>query len=144
NIGVACDDLPEEHNRVTLDPELKDSNGIPAPKIDYTIGDNTRRMMEHGIARASEILATAGAKTIDCSRTLLNSPGHLLGTARMGVDPMRSVVNEWGRCHDVKNLFIVDGSIWVTSGGVNPTSTIQALALYIADNIKKRLATLFD
>jgi choline dehydrogenase-like flavoprotein len=45
---------------------------------------------------------------------------------------------------DVKNLFIVDGSIWVTSGGVNPTSTIQALALYIADNIKMRLATLFD
>ena len=62
----------------------------------------------------------------------------------MGTDPERSVVNEWGRCHDVKNLFIVDGSIWVTSGGVNPTSTIQALALYIADQMKQRLATLFD
>lgn len=143
-IGIACEDLPEEHNRVTLDPVLKDGHGIPAPKIDYTVSENTRRMMEHGIARASEILATAGAKDIGCSRTLLNSPGHLLGTARMGLDPARSVVNEWGRCHDVKNLFIVDGSIWVTSGGVNPTSTIQALALYIADNIKKRLATLFD
>jgi GMC oxidoreductase len=46
--------------------------------------------------------------------------------------------------HDVKNLFIVDGGVFVTSGGVNPTSTIQALALYIADSIKKRLATLFD
>jgi choline dehydrogenase-like flavoprotein len=143
-IGVACEDLPEEHNRVTLDPVLKDSHGIPAPKIDYTISENTRRMMEHGIARASEILATAGAKNISASRTVLNSPGHLLGTARMGLDPDRSVVNEWGRCHDVKNLFIVDGSIWVTSGGVNPTSTIQALALYIADSIKKRLAMLFD
>jgi choline dehydrogenase-like flavoprotein len=143
-IGVACEDLPEEHNRVTLDPVLKDAHGIPAPKIDYAMGENTRRMMEHGIARASEILAAAGAKNIGCSRTLLNSPGHLLGTARMGLDPERSVVNEWGRCHDVRNLFIVDGSIWVTSGGVNPTSTIQALALYIADNIKKRLATLFD
>jgi choline dehydrogenase-like flavoprotein len=143
-IGVACEDLPEEHNRVTLDPVLKDGHGIPAPKIDYTMSENTTRMMEHGIARASEILGTAGAKYIGCSRTLLNSPGHLLGTARMGLDPARSVVNEWGRCHDVKNLFIVDGSIWVTSGGVNPTSTIQALALYIADNIKKRLATLFD
>jgi choline dehydrogenase-like flavoprotein len=143
-IGVACEDLPEEHNRVTLDPVLKDGHGIPAPKIDYTMSENTARMMEHGIARASEILATAGAKYIGCSRTLLNSPGHLLGTARMGLDPARSVVNEWGRCHDVKNLFIVDGSIWVTAGGVNPTSTIQELALYIADNIKKRLATLFD
>jgi choline dehydrogenase-like flavoprotein len=143
-IGVACEDLPEEHNRVTLDPVLKDGHGIPAPRIDYTIGENTRRMMEHGIARASDILATAGAKNISCSRTVLNYPGHLLGTARMGLDPEHSVVNEWGRCHDVKNLVIVDGSIWVTSGGVNPTSTIQALALYIADSIKKRLATLFD
>jgi choline dehydrogenase-like flavoprotein len=67
-----------------------------------------------------------------------------MGTARMGTDPKRSVVNEWGRSHDVKNLFIVDGSVFVTSGGVNPTSTIQALALYIADQIKTRLETLFD
>ncbi len=144
NIGVAAEDLPEAHNRVTLDPVLKDGNGIPAAKIDYTLGENTRRMMEHGIARASEILAACGAHTIATSRTALNSPGHLLGTARMGDDPARSVVNAWGRCHDVRNLFIVDGSIWVTSGGVNPTSTIQALALYIADQMKQRLATLFE
>ena len=123
---------------------LKDGNGIPAPKISYTISENTSLMMEHGIARAKEILTVAGARNISASRTLLNYPGHLLGTARMGDDPTRSVVNAWGRCHDVKNLFIVDGSIWVTSGGVNPTSTIQALALYIADAIKQRLATLFD
>jgi choline dehydrogenase-like flavoprotein len=143
-IGVACEDLPEEHNRVTLDPVLKDSHGIPAPRIDYTISENTRRMMEHGIARAEDILTAAGATDLYTSRTILNTPGHLLGTARMGNDPERSVVNPWGRSHDVKNLFIVDGSIWVTSGGVNPTSTIQAVALYIADSMKKRLATLFD
>jgi choline dehydrogenase-like flavoprotein len=62
----------------------------------------------------------------------------------MGTDPDRSVVNEWGRSHDVKNLFIVDGSVFVTSGGVNPTSTIQAIALYVADQMKARLANLFD
>ena len=67
-----------------------------------------------------------------------------MGTARMGTDPKTSVVNEWGRAHDVKNLFIIDGSIFVTAGGVNPTSTIQALALYVADSIKKNLETLFD
>ena len=143
-IGIACEDLPEAHNRVTLDPVLKDSHGIPAPKIDYTLSENTKAMMEHGIARATEILEAAGANNISCSRSVLNYPGHLLGTARMGLDPERSVVNEWGRSHDVKNLFIVDGSIWVTSGGVNPTSTIQALALYIADQMKQRLANLFD
>ncbi len=62
----------------------------------------------------------------------------------MGTDPERTMVNEWGRSHDVKNLFVVDGSIFVTSAGVNPTRTIQALALYVADNMKQRLATLFD
>jgi choline dehydrogenase-like flavoprotein len=86
----------------------------------------------------------AGAHTISCSREVLNYPGHLLGTARMGTDPERSVVNAWGRSHDVKNLFIIDGSVFVTGGGVNPTSTIQAVALYIAQQMKQRLATLFD
>jgi choline dehydrogenase-like flavoprotein len=144
NVGIACDDLPEAHNRVTLDPELKDSHGIPAPRIDYTVSENTARMMEHGIARGIEIMQAAGAHTTSVSRTVLNYPGHLLGTARMGIDPERSVVNEWGRSHDVKNLFVIDGSVFVTGGGVNPTSTIQAIALYIADSMKRRLDTLFD
>jgi choline dehydrogenase-like flavoprotein len=101
-------------------------------------------MMDHGIARAKEVLAAAGATNVGVHSPILNGGWHLLGTARMGKDPSRSVVNEWGRSHDVKNLFIVDGSIFVTSGGVNPTCTIQALALYIADSMKQRLATLFD
>jgi choline dehydrogenase-like flavoprotein len=101
-------------------------------------------MIAHGVTQAHTILAAAGATDIEMNIPIVYGGWHLLGTARMGTDPARSVVNEWGRCHDVKNLFIVDGSIFVTSGGVNPTSTIQALALYIADSIKQRLATLFD
>ena len=143
-LSAICEDLPEAHNRVTLDPVLKDGNGVPAPKIDYTLSENSRRMMAHGIARATEILTEAGAGDISVNSPILYGGWHLLGTARMGTNPGNSVVNEWGRCHDVKNLFIVDGSLFVTSGGVNPTSTIQALALYIADSIKQRLATLFD
>ena len=67
-----------------------------------------------------------------------------MGTARMGTNPERSVVNEWGRSHDVKNLFIIDGSIFVTAAAVNPTHTIQALSLYIADAMQKNLANLLD
>jgi choline dehydrogenase-like flavoprotein len=89
-------------------------------------------------------MRTAGAREVASLSPILYGGWHLLGTARMGTDPERSVVNEWGRSHDVKNLFIVDGSVFVTSGGVNPTSTIQAIALWVADNIKKRLANLFD
>ena len=142
-VGI-CEDLPEEHNRVTLDPILKDSNGIPAPKITYTLSENSRRMLDHAIARGTEILKAAGAYDIGSEAPILEGGWHLMGTARMGKDPERSVVNEWGRSHDVKNLFIVDGSLFVTSAGVNPTCTIQALALYVADNMKQRLATLFD
>jgi choline dehydrogenase-like flavoprotein len=144
SVGICTEDLPEEHNRVTLDPVLKDSHGIPAPKIDYTIGENTNLMLDFAIARGKEILDAAGARHAHFVRPVVYGGWHLLGTARMGDNPERSVVNAWGRCHDVKNLFIVDGSIFVTSGGVNPTSTIQALALYIADSMKQRLATLFD
>jgi len=139
-----CEDLPEEHNTVTLDPTLRDANGIPAPKIDYTLSENSRRMLDHAVARGSEILRAAGAREVAFESPMQGAGWHLMGTARMGRDRSRSVVNEWGRCHDVKNLFIVDGSVFVTSGGVNPTATIQALALYVADNIKQRLANLFD
>ena len=131
-------------HRVTLDPVLKDGHGIPAPKIDYTISANSRKMMDHGLARGREILEAAGATDICINDPIPWGGWHLLGTARMGTDPERSVVNEWGRSHDVKNLFIVDGSVFVTGGGVNPTSTIQAVALYVADEMKKRLADLFD
>ncbi len=144
SIVNVCEDLPEESNTVTLDPQLTDSNGIPAPKITYQVSENSRKMLAHGLARGREVMQAAGAKKIDTVDLLRPAGWHLLGTARMGNDPDTSVVNSWGRSHDVKNLFVVDGSIFVTSGGVNPTSTIQALALYIADTMKNNLANLFD
>jgi choline dehydrogenase-like flavoprotein len=141
---VLCEDLPEEHNRVTLDPDLTDAHGIPAPRIEYRLSDNTLRMLDHAVARTSEVLRAAGAVEVSATAPLAGGGWHLMGTARMGDDPGRSVVNAWGRSHDVKNLFIVDGSLFVTSGAVNPTCTIQALALFIADAMKQRLANLFD
>jgi choline dehydrogenase-like flavoprotein len=143
-MSAICEDLPELHNRVTLDATLKDAHGIPAPRIDYTLSENSKRMLAHAIDRGTEILRAAGAYDIGYDNPITYGGWHQLGTARMGTDPAQSVVNEWGRSHDVKNLFIVDGSIFVTSGGVNPTSTIQALALYIAEQMTQRLANLFD
>jgi len=143
-MNIMGEDLPEESNTVTLDPDLVDSNGIPAPKITYRVSENSRKMLAHGQARGEEVMQAAGAKKIITTDILRPAGWHLLGTARMGDDPEKSVVNSWGRSHDVKNLFIVDGSIFVTSGGVNPTSTIQALALYIGNAMKQNLANLFD
>ncbi|MCA9821814.1 MAG: GMC family oxidoreductase, partial [Dehalococcoidia bacterium] len=142
-VGIT-EDLPDEANTVTLDPELTDSNGIPAPKVTYTLSENSRKQLAHAVERGTEALLAAGAIETYSEPLIKTAGWHLMGTARMGTDPKRSVVNEWGRAHDVKNLFIIDGSIFVTSAGVNPTSTIQALALYIADRIKQNMRNLFD
>ena len=146
-LTVVTEDLPEEHNCVTLDSELTDGDGIPAPKISYRLSENTRKMLKHGGERSKEALLAAGAKKIlakNDESVWWRAGWHQMGTCRMGDDPETSVVNAWGRSHDVKNLFIVDGSIFVTSGAVNPTSTIQALALYIGESIKTNIGNLFD
>ncbi len=141
---VICEDLPEPENHVSLDPERVDADGIPAAKIHYRLSDNSRKMLDHAVARGVEVLEAAGAKETHSEAPLPPAGWHLMGTARMGSDPASSVVDPFGRCHDVKNLFIVDGSVFVTSAGVNPTSTLQAIALYVADYMKKNLENLFD
>ena len=143
-IEVCCEDLPEISNTVTLDTNLKDCHGIPAPKITYQLSDNSRKMLNHGLEQARIALEAAGATETYSHGQVRESGWHNMGTARMGLDPDNSVVNEWGQSHDVKNLFIIDGSVFVTSGAVNPTTTIQALALYISDQIKNNITTIFS
>ena len=101
-------------------------------------------MLAHGLSMGKKVMQAAGSSKDLAFGPVRNTGWHLMGTARMGTDPKNSVVNEWGRSHDVRNLFIVDSSIFVTSSGVNPVSTMQALALYIADAMKKNLTNLFD
>jgi choline dehydrogenase-like flavoprotein len=136
---VVVEDLPEERNRVELDPAVKDSSGIPAPRVHYARGENSERALTHGVARAREALQAAGAVELLDDGMKFNW-AHLMGTARMGADPRRSVVDAWHRAHDVPNLFVVDGSSFTTAAGVNPTSTIGALALRAADGIWARRA----
>ena len=140
NMGIMGEDLPEMVNEVTLDPTLTDSDGIPAPLVRYRLSENSLRMMEFAAARATEALEAAGATKVLVRIPVKQSGWHLLGTCRMGDDPKTSVVDRWGRAHDVPNLFVVDGSLMVTSAAVNPTSTIQALALRTADYIKRARA----
>jgi choline dehydrogenase-like flavoprotein len=132
--GIMAEELPDEDNRVTLDPSLTDSNGIPAPRVDYHSSENAKAIIAYHVERAREAHAAAGAvETV--TRTMRDCGWHLLGTARMGHDPRTSVVDQWGRSHDVSNLFIIDGSVFVTAGAVNPTSTIMALALRSTEHL---------
>jgi choline dehydrogenase-like flavoprotein len=143
-MAIIVEDLPELHNTVTLDPKLVDANGIPAPKIKYKLSENSKKMLAHGLEKGKEVMSAAGSHKNFSFGPVRHAGWHLMGTTRMGFNPENSVVNEWGRCHDVENLFIVDSSIFVTSSGVNPVSTSQALALYIAKMIKKNTSNLAD
>lgn len=136
-LAIIGEDLPEEHNRVELDPVLKDSNGIPAPKIFYTLSENSRRLLDDAMKNAETALKAAGAHETERTSLLRSAGWHLMGTARMGDDPAESVVDRWGQAHDTDNVFIVDGSLFVTGASVNPTPTIGALALRTADYIAR-------
>jgi choline dehydrogenase-like flavoprotein len=127
------EDLPEETNRITLDPELTDDSGLPAPRVRYRYSENSLRAMEFHNQRMEEAQVAAGAA--DVLRGPIVRTGHLLGTARMGEDPATSVVDGYGRCHDVPNLFVIDGSVMVTGGAVNPTATIAAFSLRAARHL---------
>jgi len=126
--GIIAEDLPEEANRVVLG-EGTDRHGIPGAKIVYRMSENSTRLMHFHEARAAESLQAAGAYETVIAPQIRATGWHLLGTAVMGEDPATSVVDGFGRSHDVANLFIFDGSTWPTSAGMNPTATIAALAL---------------
>src|SRR5919198_1420270 len=135
--GIIAEDLPDESNRVVLDPDLKDGDGIPAPKIIYRMSENSYRLLRFHQERARESLLAAGAYETTVAPLIRETGWHLLGTAKMGVEPGSSVVDAWGRSHDIPNLFIFDGSIWPTSSGMNPTATIAALALRCSDQLAR-------
>jgi choline dehydrogenase-like flavoprotein len=139
HISIICEDLPDQSNFVDLDPTQTDSDGIPAPRINYKLSENSKKMLAHGIRRAEEVMTSAGAAKTFSFGPVRATGWHLMGTARMGSDPQNSVVNEWGQSHDISNLFIADSSIFVTSGGVNPAATIQALALKVSDGVIEHL-----
>jgi len=136
-VGLASDgeQLPDERNQVRLDPSVKDNYGIPVPQIINTHGENDLAMINAISFRLREILEAAGAKEVHVEKFMAGGSSHYLGTCRMGKNPKTSVVDPWCRTHDVPNLFIGDGSVFVTVGAVNPALTISSLATRSAEGI---------
>lgn len=127
--------LPDERNRVTLADE-KDEYGLPRAKVTFSYGDNDLRLIDDAVSNMKAILKAAGGMP----EFVVPDTAHLMGGCRMGIDPSRSVVNAFGQTHDIPNLFVCDASVFVTSGGGNPTNTVMALALRTADYIKEKAA----
>jgi choline dehydrogenase-like flavoprotein len=128
--------LPVENNSFSLDPDLKDAWGLPALRMTYKDHPDDVKLATWLNVRAAELLEAAGAKkqwSFPAQEQEFSV--HLLGTCRMGHDPKTSVINADHQTHDVKNLFLSDGSSLVTSGRGQPTMTIEALAFRAADRI---------
>ncbi len=135
---VACHgtSLPVENNSFSLDPDLKDAWGLPALRLTYKDHPDDLMLTNWLLQRAHEVHEAAGAvKKWSFPAQEQQFGVHLLGTCRMGNDPKTSVINPDHRTHDVKNLFLCDGSSLVTSGRGQPTMTIMALAFRAADRI---------
>ncbi len=138
-IALLGEILPHPENRVELAEET-DHFGIPVAKVSFSLHDNDKKMIEFGKNKVMEVMRAAGAtEVVQESRY-----AHLVGAARMGDDPAASVVDKYGRTHDIVNLFICDGSIMPTQGSANPGLTVQSLAARTADYLISQGERIFN
>ncbi|QGG40333.1 GMC family oxidoreductase [Aeromicrobium yanjiei] len=133
-VAIQTDDIPVDTNRVTLDPDVTDSSGLPAAHTAYALHDNDRAALQFGAARVAELAAGIDAEVSGPGLEPYNPPGwHLMGANRMGSDPTCSVTDGQHRAWGVDNLVICDVGSMTTGGAVNPAATVGALALRCAD-----------
>ncbi|MDE3100620.1 MAG: GMC family oxidoreductase [Chloroflexota bacterium] len=132
--GILVEDLPHESNRVVLSDTVKDSDGIPAPKVIARDDDVVKRNLAFQVERAKESLQAAGALKTYVG---LGKPtrSHNIGTTKMGNDPTTSVVDQYCRSHDVPNLYIFGASVFPTAAAVNPTPTLCAVTLRAVEHL---------
>jgi glucose dehydrogenase len=144
-LSFSTEMLPEAKNRIELSDRL-DALDIPRPKISFEIGAYVEAALREGVTTSLELFALMGAtvkpKALDnpdTHRMNWNTAAHIMGTTIMGNNPGDSVVNSWGRSHDVPNLWIVGSSVFASSATANPTLTIAALTLRSARAIHRAL-----
>lgn len=138
-IWVCGEDLAREQNTITLHPTEKDQYGLPVPVVTKTYHRNDEAIAAHGLGQFRKLSEAVGAtRVIDMPAY---PASHNMGTNRMSANARDGVVNRWGQAHDVKNLFISDGSQFTSSSAANPTLTIVALAIrqaeYLAGALRK-------
>ena len=135
---VVGEDMAMETNRVRLHETEKDQYGLPIPCLHLDDHPNDFALKNYGIKVLCQVYEAAGAQRVFEGPTLPSS--HNLGTCRMSANPRDGVVNEWGRCHDVANLYVSDGSQFTSSTGASPTLSIVTLAIRQADHIAEAMS----
>jgi choline dehydrogenase-like flavoprotein len=142
SLGGFGECLARYENHVKINREVVDAWGIPVLHIEMEFGDNERKMVDDMGETAGEMLEAAGAKEIRVSHGPTSVPGiliHEVGTARMGDDPRKSVLNKFNQAWDVKNIFVTDGASYVSIANQNPTLTMMAITARACDYIVEEL-----
>jgi gluconate 2-dehydrogenase alpha chain len=127
-------ELPYLTHTVTLDPTVKDVFGLPVARVTWSSGQYEQVAQEFYIPVVKQMMAKAGAKVTLAVSATVNSGGmptgqHVMGGMMMGADQATSVTDSYGRVHGLDNVYVADGSVFVTSGAHNPTNTILAVTL---------------
>ena len=135
SVGAQFESLTYAHNRLDLDPHVRDPSGTPVVRVTYRPGENERRGHAFLRARLHEWLTAADADLTWGPDTIALDGRHSYGGTRMGEDPANSVVDRWGFAHDAPNLGLLGSSTFPASGGHNPTLTVQALAWRTAQHL---------
>jgi choline dehydrogenase-like flavoprotein len=130
--------LPYETNYCYLDSGTLDAYGIPVIRLKLSPGENERAMVKDMAVASAEMLEAIGVKQIR-ERRGLRGQAHEVGAARMGTDRKTSVLNPYLQTHDIRNLFVMDGSCVPSSAWQNPTLTIMALAVRSSDYLLQEL-----
>ncbi|MFB6087906.1 MAG: GMC family oxidoreductase [Haloarculaceae archaeon] len=139
-MGGLVGQRPRKGNYVGLDPSTTDDHGNPVPEIHWGVDDVTKRSIRRANEIQEAVLSELGAEiTWQVGPDATGPAFHHMGTTRMGTDPEASVVTPRLRTHDLENLWIAGSSVFVTSGAMNPTLTIAALALKAADHVDEEL-----
>ena len=135
---IVGEDMPQESNRVTLNTNEKDQNGMPVPNVHFDDHANDLAMRKHAFGKGTDVYKAAGA--LDVFETPPYPSTHNLGTCRMSEKARDGVCDKHGKSHDIANLFISDGSQFTTGAAENPTLTIVSLAIRQAEYIAKEMA----
>jgi len=141
-LGGFGESLARFENHVRINPNVVDKWGIPVLHIEARHGDNELAMVRDMGDTAAEMLEAAGVKDIRVSYGPTSTPGiliHEVGTARMGNDPKKSILNKFSQAHDVKNLFVTDGACYVSIANQNPTLTMMAITVRACDYLAEEL-----
>ncbi|MGH9839743.1 MAG: GMC oxidoreductase [Blastocatellia bacterium] len=132
--------IPSPERYVELDPAVKDVYGLPAPKIHFSQTTEDLAMIRDAADRSAEIIEAAGGEVLQKARGGGHDSTHYVGTCKMGTDPKTSVLTPFCRTHDLKNLFVADGSCFVDYPEKNPTLTVMTIAARTADYIYEQLS----